>query len=134
MYFRIVRGDTRRPSFSSSSFAIRSSPHEGVLSRNLSNHILKRGWDRSPASFGLPAPEKAEALALPSDQGLGPHHGQSIAPIEPAAEQYQSQARRIVGTSGLDRALLIEGQLLAQEQILGRERSSGTQAETQKVD
>ena len=54
--------------------------------------------------------------------------------IEPAAVQYQSQARRIVGTSGLDPALLIEGQLLAQEQILGLERSSGTQAETQKVD
>ena len=67
-------------------------------------------------------------------QGLGPHHGQSIVPIESAAEQYQSQARRIVGTSGLDRALLIERQLFAQEQILGRERSSGAQAETQKVD
>ena len=106
----------------------------GVLARNLSNHILKRGWDRSPASFGLPAPEKAEALAVPGDQGLGPHHGQSIAPIEPAAEQYQNQARRIVGASGLNRALLIERQLLAQEQILGRERSSGAQAETQKVD
>ena len=89
----------------------------GVLACNLSNHILKRGWDRSPTSFGLSAPEKAEALAVPGDQGLGPHHGQSISPIEPAAEQYQSQARRIVGTSRLDRALLIERQQLAQEQI-----------------
>jgi hypothetical protein len=31
-------------------------------------------------------------------------------------------------------ALLIESKLLTQEQILGRERSSGAQAETQKVD
>jgi hypothetical protein len=29
MYFRMVRGDTRRPSFSRSSLAMRSSPHEG---------------------------------------------------------------------------------------------------------
>jgi hypothetical protein len=31
-YLRIVRGDTRRPSFSSNSFAMRSSPHEGFSS------------------------------------------------------------------------------------------------------
>ena len=29
MYLRMVRGDTRRPSLSTSSLAIRSSPHDG---------------------------------------------------------------------------------------------------------
>jgi 3-hydroxy-3-methylglutaryl CoA synthase len=36
------------------------------------------------------------------------------------------------GAPGLDLALLIERQLLAQEQILGCQRGSGAQAETQK--
>ena len=36
-----------------------------VLARHFSNHMLERGWDRSLASFELPAPEKAEALAAP---------------------------------------------------------------------
>jgi hypothetical protein len=40
---------------------------------------------------------------------------------------------RIVGTPGLDLTLLIECELLTQEQILSRERSSGAQAEAQKV-
>ena len=71
---------------------------------------------------------------MPGDEGPGPHDGQSVLPIEPAAEQHQRQTGRIVGTSGLDLALLIERQLLAQEQILGRKRGSGAQAETQKVD
>jgi hypothetical protein len=31
--------------------------------------MLERGWDRWPASFGLPAPEEAEALTVPGDEG-----------------------------------------------------------------
>lgn len=87
-----------------------------------------------PASRVLPTPEETEALAVPTDQGLKPHNHQSNSPIEPAAEQHQRQAGRIVGTSGLDLALLIERQLLAQEQILRRERGSGAQNQTQKAD
>src|SRR5271167_4965226 len=70
--------------------------------------MLKFERDWPPASFGLPAPEEAEALAVPGNQGLGPHDDQSVAPIERAAEQNQRQAGQIVGTSGLDLALLIE--------------------------
>ncbi len=82
-----------------------------------------------PASRVLPTPEETEALAVPTDQGLKPHNHQSNSPIEPAAEQHEGEARRIVSKSGLDLAFLIEGELLAQKQILGRERSSGTYAE-----
>ena len=71
---------------------------------------------------------------MPGDQGPGPHHNQSVSPIEPAAQQHQRQAGRIVSTSRLDLALLIKGELLAQEQILGCERASGAQAQTHKVD
>jgi len=82
--------------------------------------MLELDRDRPPASCGLPAPEEAKALAMPSYEGPGPDDGQSVTPIEPTAEQHQRQARRIVGTSGLDLALLIERELLAQKQILGR--------------
>src|SRR5271156_5513705 len=105
-----------------------------VVTRHLANQLPEFSRDRPPASFGLPAPEEAEALAVPGDQGPGPHHNQSVSPIEPAAQQHQSETRRIVGSAGLDLALLIERELLAQEQILGRQRGSGVQAETQKVD
>lgn len=98
------------------------------------NQMLERGSDRWPASFGLPAPEQAKALTVPSDEGPGLHDNQSISPIEPAAEQHRRQAGRIVGASGLDLALLIEQEMLAPEQILGRDGSSGPQAQTQKVD
>jgi len=70
---------------------------------------------------------------VPRDEGPGLHDGQSVAPIEPAAQQYQAQSGRIVGTSGLDLALFIERQLLTQKQILRGERVPGAQAETQKV-
>ena len=106
----------------------------GVLARHSPNQALELDGDRSPASCGLPAPEEAEALAVPGDEGPRPHDGQGVALIEPAAEQHQRQAGRIVGPARIDLALLIECGLLAQEQILGRERSSGAQAETQKVD
>jgi hypothetical protein len=96
--------------------------------------MLERHRDWSAACFGLPAPKEAKALAVPGDEGPGPHYNQSVSPIEPAAEQHQGQARGIVGTSGLDLALLVERELLAQEQILGCERGSGPQAETEKLD
>jgi hypothetical protein len=95
--------------------------------------MLKFERDWPSAGFGLAAPKEPEALAVPRDEGSGLHDGQSVAPIEPAAEQHQRQTGRMVGTSGLDLALLIERELLAQEQILGRQRGPGAQPETQKV-
>src|SRR6516165_9596856 len=74
--------------------------------------------------------EVAEALAVPGDEGLGPHQGQGVSPIEPAAEQHQRQTRRIVGASGLDLALL----LLAQEQSLRCERGLWSPTESEEVD
>lgn len=89
MYFLIVRGDTRRPSLSSSSFAIRSSPHEG-----LSRAILRiKCW--SAAGIGrLPASDfqrqkRRKPLRCQATKVLGLYDDQSVAPIEPAAEQHQ---------------------------------------------
>jgi hypothetical protein len=81
--------------------------------------MLEFGGDRPPASFTLPAPQNAEALTMPRDEGSGLYDGQSVSPFEPMAEQHQRQASWIVGTSRFDLALLIKYKLLAQEQILG---------------
>ena len=77
-------------------------------------------------------PEELESFTVPGDQGLGLHHDQSVTPIEPAAQQHQRQAGRVVGPSGLDLAFLVKGELLTQEQILGRQRGLWSQTECQE--
>ena len=69
---------------------------DGVLARHPANQVLKFGRYRLPTGFGPPAPEKAETLAVPSDEGFGPHHGQSVSPVEPATAQHRRQPGQIV--------------------------------------
>jgi len=87
-----------------------------------------------PARLAFPTPEQLEALAVPMDEGSRRHDGQSAAPIETAAEPQQGQARRLGGPAGLDSALLVDGELLAQEEILRCKRAPGTQTEDQKAE
>src|SRR5271163_5348831 len=134
MYFRTVARRNTQTEFQQQFVGDPLLTPRGILARHSLDQTLQLDRDWPPASFGLPAPEEAEALAVPGDQRPRPHHNQSVSPIEPATQQHQSETRRIVGTAGLDLALLIERELLAQEQILGRQRGSGVQAETQKVD
>src|SRR5271170_2485563 len=74
-----------------------------------------------PARLAFPAPEKLEALAVPTDEGFGPHDHQCDSPIEPIAEPNEGQAGWMGGPSGLDSALLVDRELFAQEKILGCE-------------
>ena len=76
-----------------------------------------------PARLAFPTPEKLEALAVPGDEGFRRHDNQCAAPIEPAAEPQKGQARWMGGPAGLDFAFLVERELFAQEEILGRERA-----------
>jgi hypothetical protein len=76
-------------------------------------------------------PEELQSFAVSGDRGLGPHHDQSVTPVEPTA-QHRRQAARIVGPSGLDRAFLVKGELLTQEQILGRQRGLWSRTECQE--
>ena len=66
-----------------------------------------------PARRRLPAPEEAEALAVPVDEGAGSHDGECISPVSGAS---------VCRHAGLDLALLVKGELLSQEQILARQR------------
>ena len=79
-----------------------------------------------PARLAFPTPEQLEALAVPTDEGFGRHDGQRAAPIEPAAEPQEGQACWMGGPAGLDSAFLVERELFAQEEILGRERAFGS--------
>ena len=80
---------------------------------------------RNPWSAGLafPTPEKLETVAVPTDESFGCNDGQGVSPIKPATEPHQRQARWTVDPSRPDFALLIEPELFAQEEILGRERA-----------
>jgi hypothetical protein len=70
----MVRGDKRKPSFSSNSFAIRSSP-QGVLASHLADQMSEVRRNPRPARLAFPTPEKLEALAVPSNEGSGRHDG-----------------------------------------------------------
>ena len=92
-YLRTVRGDTRRPSFSNNSSAMRSSPHEGFSRAILRIRTLEVKRNRRAARLAFATPVKPEAPAVPTDEGSGCHDGQGAAPIEPATEPQQGQAR-----------------------------------------
>ncbi len=96
--------------------------------------MLKVRWNPRPAGLALPTPEKLEALAVPADKGFGRHHGQCVSPIEPPTEPDERQAGWIVGSSGLDFAFPIEGELFAQKEILSRERAFRSQAESNQAE
>ena len=72
--------------------------------------------------IGIPAPEKLEAFAMPTDEGFGRHDGQGVSRVEASAEPHEGQAGGIVESARPDFAFLIEGELFAQEEILGGKR------------
>ncbi len=82
MYLRTVRGETRRPSFSSSSLAIRSSPQIGF-----SVAIRRISWRSSGGIGGHPCLERR--------RGYYPH--------SPASRPWRPRALRVAGDTGRGR-------------------------------
>jgi hypothetical protein len=85
--------------------------------------MLEVRWNPRPAGLAFPTQEKLEALAMPADKRFW-----ALLPPMRFANRTSGQATpassgRIVGPSGLDSAFLVEGELFAQEEILGRERT-----------
>ena len=85
-------------------------------------HSLELRRNPRPARLAFSTPEKLEALAVPTDEGFGCHDRQCLWPIELAAEPDERQTSWIVEPPRLHSTFLIERELLAQEEILGRER------------
>ena len=59
---------------------------------------------------------------MPTDEGFGRHDGQGVSRVEASAEPHEGQAGGIVESARPDFAFLIEGELFAQEEILGGKR------------
>jgi hypothetical protein len=73
--------------------------------------------------LAFPTPEKLEASAMPTDEGLRRHDRQCVSPIEPAAEPHERQTSWIVEPPRHDSAFLIKGELFTHEEIFGGERA-----------
>jgi hypothetical protein len=70
---------------------------------------------------------------MPVDERCGLHNGEGLAPVKTAREPDQGQAGSISGASGLDMALLVQGELFAQEKVFRCEYRSWTQTEAQET-
>jgi len=70
---------------------------------------------------------------MPAEQGGWLHNDEGLAPVELTDEPGQGEPGGIGGTPRRDVALLIERQLLAEKEILRRERRRETQTEAQEL-
>ena len=70
---------------------------------------------------------------MPAGKGLGLHDAQGVPPVEPATEPDAGEAHGIGGAPRLDASLLIQGELLAEKEILRSKNRTGAQAEKQKA-
>jgi hypothetical protein len=70
-------------------------------------------------------PEQAESLPVPPHGRLWSHHDEKLSPVDHPRKQDKCDAAGIVQAARLDLPLDLERQLLAQEEILGREAVEG---------
>ena len=66
---------------------------------------------------------------MPADQGVAFNDGQSFPPRNPSGEQRQSQLGSRLRPTRFDLALHIQCQLLAEEELLGGQRTPRPQAD-----
>jgi hypothetical protein len=66
---------------------------------------------------------------MPADQRRRLHNDQCLAPVEPAGEPDQSETGGMGGAPWFDRALLLQGQLLAKKKIFGGKGGGRPQTE-----
>jgi len=78
--------------------------------------------ESTAGQIGIFDARKAGSPCGAADEGFGRQDRQCAAPIESADKPQEGQARWMGGPSEPDSALLVECELFAQEEILGRER------------
>ena len=71
---------------------------------------------------------------MPADQRCRLHNDQRLPPVEPARKPDQGETGSIRGTPRFDVALLVEGKLFPQKEVLRCQHRSWTQAEAQETD
>jgi hypothetical protein len=121
--------------FSCSSLAMRSSFPRRILCGHLAEESAQVHGDlRSAYRPGFPAPDETESCAVPAEEGIGLDVHQGAAPREHAPENDYNQPRGIVVAVWLDLALLEQGELFAQEEVLGCECTARPGNEHQEMD
>ncbi len=70
---------------------------------------------------------------MPTDQCRRLHDDDGLAPVELASEPDQGHSSRMRGTTWLDLAFLVQGQLFAQKKVLRHERRTEAQAQAQEA-
>ena len=84
---------------------------------------------RTPDGTRLSLPKQSERIAMPADQRCRLNNEKSGFPVKEAGRpEDQRQASYIRQPSGLDPVFMVEGQLLAEKQILGNQRGSRVEA------
>ena len=68
---------------------------------------------------GFPPPEQFKPSAVPSRKGLRSNRNQRLFPIKQSCRQDHSEPGGVGGSSRSNLTFLVEGQLFAQEEILG---------------
>ena len=112
---------------------MRSSPQPGFSRRHAANQdseILRQGWPSDRP--GLPAPEQPKSLALPSDQSIRFDVDQGVTPGKEPAERGHEPAGGIIRAPRSHLALLVQGELLAEEQVFGSQLSPGSEPNTSR--
>ena len=94
------------------------------------------GNARPSARLGLGAPEEAIEVSMPAYKRVGPNNRQQLPRGYDAREQREGDAGGVVGSLRSTLTFEVAGELLAQEEVLGRQvppRSEGRSEQPQKV-
>ena len=70
---------------------------------------------------------------MPADQRRRLNNGQRSPPVEPAGEPTQGHSGRVGGSPRFDVALLIQGELLAQKEVLRGKGGTWAQAQAEEA-
>jgi len=73
------------------------------------------------AVSALPGPVKLEALAMPTDHGLGLHEDQGVLPVWPPTAEHDPESAVRLGQLGAFGLALQNGQLLSQSEVFESE-------------
>lgn len=104
-----------------------------IVAGHLGDELLElAGNSRSSSGLRFPPPEQSKALPMPPDESLRFDDRQSLSPGKQFGKQHQNQFAGRLRPTRLDLALQVQGQLLAEEQILGRESTPCPKADHHK--
>src|SRR5580700_9137780 len=129
----MVRGDTRRPSLSSNSLAIRSSPHEGLSPAILRIRRWSSGGIRGRPDWHFRGQKNWKPLRCQPMKVLGVTTVSALRQLNQRLSHRRVKACWMGGPAGPDSPFLVERELFAHEEILGRERTFRSETDNQKA-